>query len=734
MSAIEHFFISEAKEYICSTVKSLASSNEHVAAEFHKIFSNAISTRGSASTILIGPVGSNKMEFVQNYLSKFKETEDIAYKLAIIDGDVIESDAQAVMSLADQLIEASTVKNFSRNSEDIYECFHQSYTETKPIVIVINSVESFAQQRRQMFLYLLLDLMQKKDLLFFVVGLTSNCTIHGLLEKRITSRLNASYLYLRPSMVENPLKSGKYDSPNARTCQTCISLAAALVLPDSIADGAFNKFELANRRGKDKTKTRNIGGASPSKLKEQTKIRARQLIQQFNLSIVGCFLDQRADGSDPEYCFEPCGEAKEKQGPAKDATGTISVKTGNLTLNQVLRYLLTKYSLGGNMGTSTAVSGYTGSGSDLDFGKQLLTELLTNSVQSQGANRGSLTGLIHCCLSWGLNDDFFGSVCHAAIYQLRWSGPGGDNSLVLSKGLLEDCIINHLDTNAYVPLPSLTVLLSALTRLELLVLIAIIKLYRSEEVYLRGAHEGKSGGGGGGADYGTSFIDGNNSAGGGSSNSNINKRNIQGVGYSWSKVYEMLLNMFTTLSDHLVGSSSTSNSGASAVPYVRALEALQTLVDYKIIGVSNTVHSSQQPKGAHVSLAACISDMSMVYLYIPIFVLRTEFQYEMDSTSTSTTIGGAGSVGGGGGGNHNHGQAAIKIYGDLIKSIDLTQLVNEIHQQEVDLSVIGKGNNIISKNTSINNACCQQPRKKTKLIISEAIRQTVLQVFVNKPV
>jgi hypothetical protein len=786
MANVDDCFLSAVKEHVSATARSLTSSNEQVCEAFHKVFWNAINTRGSACSIVIGPVGTNKMDFVTTYLQRFQHSHGIGYKLAVIDGDVIETDTQAVTALADQLIEATSTSNFSTNSDDIYQCFRQSYTETKPIVIVINSVETFAKHSRQMFLYLLLDLMQKKDLLFIVVGLTTNCFIQTLLEKRITSRLNASYLYLRPVVPRPPAlvaggarsslpgiggHNAQYDSADTRTAHTCINLASRLVLPGSLVETVCTDYErlasssssvgrkgIATASGSTPSKARS-NGSHPQASMEDVRRRVEALREEYNCHIIASFLDSRATQRETRgFCFvepAPGGEVegtKQHQSvpgvvlvPTAVGSGAAETSVGastsqeidalSLSLETVLAFLVAKQVLSltgigslapasASASASASVNGVEGAAADGIVGQETeeqvdihytrfavrLLQYVCGCEQTQGAyisRRGGLHSLVHCCLGWGMGDEFFSSACHAAVYRLhsasahtattKTAGSAGEGALLaLTRDLFEDVIVSQLDTDAHTPLPSLSVLLSSLTRLELLVLVAVIKLYRSEDTYL--------GGGSGGH---TSVHSAQNAGLGGTFVGSTKEHvRMSGVAYNWAKVYEMFSSQLDAFSvDNL---SSTSSMGQPKIPYARAVAALESLVHAKILGVSNTFHSDQQPKGVHAPLSACISDRTMVYLYIPVFVLRTEFQYESESA-----VGAVGGIGG---------QGAIKVYGDLIQSLDLTQLTSELLEQERENS----GAVPLA-------GASRRPRKKVKLMISESVRQTVLQVFVNKP-
>ena len=121
--------------------------------------------RCSSSSIIVSPNGYGALPFVTNFFMKY---EQVKYKVAVIDGNEMDNDNQALISLANQLMEKGNRSNYVLNVDLIESCFRDSYQESSPVVVIINSVHSFAFKRRQIFLYLLLDLIQRKDLLFTV--------------------------------------------------------------------------------------------------------------------------------------------------------------------------------------------------------------------------------------------------------------------------------------------------------------------------------------------------------------------------------------------------------------------------------------------------------------------------------------------------------------------------------------------------------------------------------------
>jgi Cdc6-like AAA superfamily ATPase len=66
-------------------------------------------------------------------------------------------------------------------------------------------------------LYAILDLLHRRDLLFVLVGLTGRVDFSQLLDKRVSSRLNAQHVYMtQPTAV-----------------MVCDELSRRLVVPDS---------------------------------------------------------------------------------------------------------------------------------------------------------------------------------------------------------------------------------------------------------------------------------------------------------------------------------------------------------------------------------------------------------------------------------------------------------------------------------------------------------------------
>lgn len=209
----------------------------------------AFKNHKSTCAIVMGPPESGKDDFIHSYFLNFKNNEHLTdsaksntsnnndafshtnCKIAIIDGEVLENDSQAIISLAEQLMGKGLSKNFALNSEAIHDCFKTSYLEKQPIIIIIRNIEKFAcsnsanniyskQTKRQVFLYMLLDLMQRKDLLFVVIGLTSY-NIQSLLEKRILSRLNACFIYMPRYTVTSCCKDMSHNLliPQGKQCR-----------------------------------------------------------------------------------------------------------------------------------------------------------------------------------------------------------------------------------------------------------------------------------------------------------------------------------------------------------------------------------------------------------------------------------------------------------------------------------------------------------------------------------
>lgn len=100
--------------------------------------------------------------------------------VARIKGSVTPNDHDAIIGIADQFLLGKRVRsNLNSALEDLEEHFQQCCIDRIPAVIIIEDFHIFATKRRQMLIYTLLDLMQKRDMLF-TVSQRVMCTLLNL--------------------------------------------------------------------------------------------------------------------------------------------------------------------------------------------------------------------------------------------------------------------------------------------------------------------------------------------------------------------------------------------------------------------------------------------------------------------------------------------------------------------------------------------------------------------------
>lgn len=143
-------------------------------------------------------------DYTANYVSGSYNTLSIAK----VNGYINSMDSDAIKSLADQFLIRSSTDNrhFNLAIEDLELHFRQCRINKIPAIVILEEIDLFAERDKQVLIYSLLDLMHKRDLLFIVIGLTSCANIRLLLEKRIISRLNASFVYMSSCKLENLVK------------------------------------------------------------------------------------------------------------------------------------------------------------------------------------------------------------------------------------------------------------------------------------------------------------------------------------------------------------------------------------------------------------------------------------------------------------------------------------------------------------------------------------------------
>lgn len=89
--------------------------------------------------------------------------------IARITGNLNDSDAAAIISLADQFcIRSGRDRNVNAVLEDLGVFFRQCKSDGTPALILIEDFHLFAHQKRQTLIYTLLDLLHRADYLFAV--------------------------------------------------------------------------------------------------------------------------------------------------------------------------------------------------------------------------------------------------------------------------------------------------------------------------------------------------------------------------------------------------------------------------------------------------------------------------------------------------------------------------------------------------------------------------------------
>lgn len=152
----------------------------------------------SGSVLIVGSEGSGKRQFADQLLESYKTPSGEDIKVARLQGLAFSKDNLALISLARQLGIFSETDNFNMSVEGLQSHFQQSRLQNVPTVILIEAIDEFTKRSRQVLLYTLLDLMHRPDLYYVVVGLSHRIDITSLLEKRVTSRLSAQCVYLKP--------------------------------------------------------------------------------------------------------------------------------------------------------------------------------------------------------------------------------------------------------------------------------------------------------------------------------------------------------------------------------------------------------------------------------------------------------------------------------------------------------------------------------------------------------
>jgi hypothetical protein len=190
------------------------------------------SAKASACVIVVGPEDSGKDQLIASFLQQYgdKSGRNAGFTLAVVDSEVCENDQQAVASLCSQLAPHAQ----SLGADALQAAFRAGSSVGRPAVVVVRGMDRFAVGR-QSFLYLLLDLMQRRGLGLLVIGLTANARISIMLEKRVVSRLNAQFIY----------------TPRLTAVDCCLNVVTRLLLPEMDAyKEEENEIEQLAKRAK----------------------------------------------------------------------------------------------------------------------------------------------------------------------------------------------------------------------------------------------------------------------------------------------------------------------------------------------------------------------------------------------------------------------------------------------------------------------------------------------------
>ena len=178
-------------------------------------------------------------------------------------------------------------------------------------------------------------------------------------------------------------------------------------------------------------------------------------------------------------------------------------------------------------------------------------------------------------------------------------------------------ILNSL-SDQYIPYPSLTTVLLSLTTIELYLLITIMRCYKSDENTMLYKQTNTNNTNSNGNN------NNNNNDHNANTHNNVSKNviNVTAVIVTWSQVYSECMKLINKLQKNIT-------SNGFIISEHRVLMALNTLYTYKLIGIVNTSCMIKNKLGNELELRRNLSkyvmDNTIIYLYIPVFVLQHEF-------------------------------------------------------------------------------------------------------------
>lgn len=155
-----------------------------------ELLTDAMQHRVCRCVLLVGTKGSGKKMILNGAIANVlgpPEQSSAKYMLAAVDGASVPDNVQALDVLAAQLsVQASKGEIISNAT--LLEVFRLCKLESRPVIIVLHNIHVYTECSRQLLLYVLLDVMQRSDVQYILVGTTHKLDFRHKLDKRIISR------------------------------------------------------------------------------------------------------------------------------------------------------------------------------------------------------------------------------------------------------------------------------------------------------------------------------------------------------------------------------------------------------------------------------------------------------------------------------------------------------------------------------------------------------------------
>ena len=548
-----------------------------------------------------------------------------------------------------------------------------------------------------------------------------------MLEKRITSRLNASYLYM--SSYDNLLTdiAGKVDYI---TGDMCVDMAAKLLLPmeqswllaphakeiDTETDTVPMK---SGSQGSNIVSSvielyRDYNNRTDESSDQKLRSAVEDMVLFYNEAVIKLFIAHDfniklysvdADDADNGYCG--------------NAMPLVNIYARNV---EFIKQIVAGYSShglerAGGASTGMDVNGPSpgvantsrgaSTGMDVNGGVANTSRdasTVTREVPAETiVNNGRLFSLCRCCIEYGKGFEFFATLLQHILFGLDDSSSNNSSSTnsgcgpAITYDGCQNAVLSLLDNSSTIPYPSISVALSSLSNLELYLLIVIVRLYKTDENYSQGTVAGTSAG---------AMASLGNAGGSGSAAISLgDAEDIHaGLVVTWGQIYREFRQYLIQFRIKLkvLGQSGYSgghsHSGTAAVPEKRVLQALINLCKLQIIGVTNasaatgsrSIVSGRRSMDLQSDLLSCITEQAVVYLLVPIFMLKAAF----DSSDNRMQ--------------------------DSVWSVDSTELPDKCQ-------TYNSRSNSVSHNNPMSSLC--KSNKRVKLSISEDIKVSVLNTF-----